>query len=114
MRDRAPQIITISVVIIVLITLFFTIKILAENRTEDFVIDNYIMDQGIYDTKEKAIEGIDISEIHWGTSGYCVVATAYIDHEGAKISTSIPLKIPLFKYAFNTADKDDISVVGNC
>ena len=113
-KDRAPAILTFSVILIVIIALFFTIKILAENRTKEFVVENYVMHKDIYDSKEKAMEKVVISEIHWGFKNYCTVATFYIDHGGNEISTSIPLKIPVFRYAFNTASEEDVTMVGEC
>ena len=95
--------------------LLLIIKGMAESRSKDFFIDNYFLEQGIYTSEDEAQKNIDIDEINWGFRWYCVVAVVYLDHGGSRISTSIPLRVPVLPYALNMRSaKEGVEMVGTC
>ncbi len=101
-------------IFLILITVII-LKANGEKRTKDFFIDNYIMDQGIYSSKEDAENNVDISEINWGLKEYCVVVVVFVDHGNNRISTSIALKVPMWEYLINTKSvRKKITITGEC
>ena len=115
-RKRYHKQTGIAVLILFLvIASFLLIRFYAEYRTEDFIIDNYLLPQNIYPDATQARDNMVLEETQWSFSHYCMVASVYFGTGSERISTSIILKTPMLSYALNT-DKavDEMQMVGEC
>ena len=102
-------------VVVILVVSFFLIKLMAENRTEDFMIENYLIPESVYGDLSEAQENFVLEEIHWSWSSYCMVGTAYFGTGSNRISTTITLLSPTVPYALNMdSAKEEMRVAGSC
>jgi len=109
---------TFLIILVVVLTAFIAsvliLKTMAESRTADFFIENYILSTGMYSTKEEAKDNVDFVDKEWGPN-YCVSIVAYTDFQGQRISTTLVLTVPALDYALNfKGAKDKINSVGEC
>jgi len=87
-RMRKAVILVILVAIILMSSLWLLLNF-AEHRTKDFIIDNYLMDKGIYSDRGQAEKGVEIISTHWGFETYCMKAVAYVGEGSTRISTTL-------------------------
>jgi hypothetical protein len=104
-----------GLILVIILASFFFIKIYAEHRTEDFIIESYLVPENVYPSEAEARDNMVLEETHWSFSKYCMVATVYFGKGSERMSTSIIIETPALAYAFNSKKAvEKMKMVGEC